>query len=224
MGVHFTCAHLGYLFASCRGASLPTQVRVPASRFPLETSARRASPLGCLPRGLSPLGPSVAIPRPSAPLPLKMSNTFFSRKPRFSRKEHTSSGSQFRRSLLWESGSADWFAPAGGVLCGVLGLPSQRGRLAGCSKPALCMATSDTRRSEVKYRGIRSRAAALTPQPRGRVHSVLPVSRPTAQARWTSAPGAWPPWGASAWPIAQAQCLYDRPQLRPCVSPKGRSY
>lgn len=133
------------------------------SRQPLPPET---SPLGCLPCGLSLLGPTVAILRPSGPLPLKMSSTFFSRKPRFSKKEHTSSGSQVRRSVFWKSSSADRLAVAGGVLGGVLGLPSQRGRLAGCSKGALCMATSDTRGCEVKYRGTGSRAAALTPHPK----------------------------------------------------------
>lgn len=128
---------------------LPPQVRVPAaSRFP-----PRGLLSASLPRGFSPLRPSVAIPGPSAPLPLKMSSTFFSRKSRFSKKEHTSSGSQVRMSVAPESEVGDAFAAAGGVLGGVLGLPSQRGRLVRCSESALCMATSDTRRSEVKYRG-----------------------------------------------------------------------
>lgn len=134
------------LIASHWGASHPWFGFPPARRFPQRTSIQRASPLGCLPPGPSRLGLRSSSLVPSAPLPLKMSSTFFSRKPRFSKKEHTSSGPQVRRSLLSESGSADSFAAAGRVLRGVLGLPSQRDRLAGCSESGLCMATSDTRR------------------------------------------------------------------------------
>lgn len=106
------------------------------------------------PLGRNPLPPSAQPLSPSAPLPLKLSSTFFSRKPSPSKKEHTSSTSQVGRSM-WSSERGYALAAAGRMLGGVLGLPSQRGRFAGCSGSALCMATCDSRRSEIKYRGTR---------------------------------------------------------------------
>lgn len=105
--------------------------------------------VGCVRRAL---GRHPASLNPSAPLPWKLLSTFSSRKPHFIKKVRTCTGSQVRW-FGWRRGPGDESAAAGGVLGGVLGLPSQRGRLGGCSESALCMAASRTRCSAVKYRG-----------------------------------------------------------------------